>query len=414
MVKHKENKSLEDSLKIIVKQKPFIIIFFLLMFFIVFPTLSLYFIDGSLLKKAFFFSLFFIFLLLVSDIVFRLIYRLFKGMPYELFPKLDFKNMYVKSHPYIPFVMKSNHKSESSGQANYPLHKGKFNFVQLTTNNMGFFNGTKGDKDIIIPKPQNLYRVICIGASTTGNYIEENGQVFSYPLELEKILQSKISGPLEVNNCGQGGYNSADILVRYALQVIEFQPDVIVLYHAYNDITPYLTKNFKSDYSHVRSNLAMNYWKFYLASKIPFIPIKFLNFLINQWVPSSVRSHLLSQVTTGTFDDSLDFSLGLKTYKRNIQHIIDLSQKNGVEVILSTYCHFIHDEIKEVKLNLLYDKIVKEENNVMFELARINKLKLVDNYSLIPQDEKYFVDSVHFSPAGMKLLAKNIADVICR
>ena len=48
----------------------------------------------------------------------------------------------------------------------------------------------------------------------------------------------------------------------------------------------------------------------------------------------------------------------------------------------------------------------------MFDLARINKLKLVDNYSLIPQDKKYFVDSVHFSPAGMQLVAKNIADVM--
>lgn len=310
--------------------------------------------------------------------------------------------------------MKSNYKSEISQQAEYPLHKGKFNYVQLTTNNMGFFDGPKGNRDIIIPKPKNTRRVICIGASTTGNYIEDDGDVFSYPLELEKKLQSQMSGTIEVNNCGQGGYNSADILVRYALQIIDFQPDIIILYHAYNDITPYLTKDFNSDYSHVRTNLGMNYWRFYLASKIPFIPVKFINFLINQWMPSDVRSHLLAQVTTGVFDDTLDFTLGLKTYKRNIQHIIDLSKKNKIEVVLSTYCHFIHHKIKGEKLNLLYDKIVKEENKIMMDLARTNQLKLVDNYSLVPQDEKYFVDSVHFSPEGMKLVAKNIAEVMCR
>lgn len=412
MVKHKEQKTLVENLKNKVKYNPFFTIFFLLSIYIILPTLTIYSIDGSLLKKTMLFSVIFIFLLLVSDVLFRAIYRILKGMPYELFPKLNFKNMYVKSHPYIPFVMKSNHKSESVGQADYPLHKGKFNFVQLITNNMGFFNGLKGDRDIAIPKLQSMKRVICLGASTTGNYIEENGEVFSYPLELEKLLQSKMSGNVEVNNCGQGGYNSADILVRYALQIIDCQPDIIVLYHAYNDIKPYLTKDFKSDYSHVCSNLGLNYWKFNLASKIPFIPIKFINCLVNQWIPISSRSHLLAQVTTGIYDDTLDFSIGLKTYKRNIQHIIDLSQRNGIEVILSTYCHFMHDEIKGEKLNLLYDKIVKEENKVMLDLARINKLKLVDNYSLIPQDKKYFVDSVHFSPAGMKLVAQNIADVI--
>ena len=142
----------------------------------------------------------------------------------------------------------------------------------------------------------------------------------------------------------------------------------------------------------------MNYWKFYLASKIPFFPIKFVNFLIHKWIPSSVREHLLAQVTIGTFDKDLDYTIGLKTYKRNIQHIIDLSKKNRIEVILSTYCHFIHDKIKDEKLNLLYDKIVKEENKVMIDLAQSNKLKLVDNYSLVPQNEKYFVDSIHFSP----------------
>ena len=414
MVKPKKNVPLDDLLINIVKKNPVPTVFFLLIIFILFPILIVDQMEGNLLKKIILFTGFFTFLLLASDIVFRFIYRLLKGMPYKLFPRPNFEKLYVKSHPYIPYVMKSNHKSEVSAQADYPLHKGKFNFVELTTNNMGFFDGTKGNRDIIVPKPKNIKRVICMGASTTGNYIEANGKVFSYPLELEKILQAKNSNKIEVNNCGQGGYNSADILVRYALQIIDFQPDIIVLYHAYNDITPYLTKNFKSDYSHARSNLAMNYWKFYLASKIPSFSIKFVNFLINKWMPSSVRDHLLAQVTTGTFDEDLDFTIGLKTYKRNIQHIIDLSKKNKIEVILSTYCHFIHDKIKEEKINLLYDKIVKEENKVMIDLAQANKLKLVDNYSLVPQNEKYFVDSVHFSPEGMKLVAKNIAEVISK
>ena len=43
--------------------------------------------------------------------------------------------------------------------------------------------------------------------------------------ELEKLQKKKIK-KFEVHNCGQGGYNSADILV-HALQIVDFQPDII-------------------------------------------------------------------------------------------------------------------------------------------------------------------------------------------
>ena len=37
---------------------------------------------------------------------------------------------------------------------------------------------------------------------------------------------------------------------------------------------------------------------------------------------------------------------------------------------------------------------------------------LVDNAVLVPDDERYFVDSVHFTPEGMKMIAGNIAEAV--
>lgn len=45
----------------------------------------------------------------------------------------------------------------------------------------------------------------------------------------------------------------------------------------------------------------------------------------------------------------------------------------------------------------------------MRELANKNNLTLVDNAALVPQDEEFFVDSIHFTPEGMRLIANNIA-----
>jgi lysophospholipase L1-like esterase len=387
-------------------------ILWVLSIFIIVPALLAFTWGGSIANMAILFAVLVVTLLLSVEILFRLGYRFMKGQIYHSFPRLNFNKIYVKPHPYIPFVMKRNFKTETAGPANYPLHKGRFSFGQYNTNNIGFVNGVKGDRDVATPKPEGLYRINCIGASTTGNYIVDNGHVFSFPLELEKLLKSTMATPVEVNNCGQGGYNSADIMVRFALQVIDTQPDIVVIYHAYNDIRAYLTAGFESDYSHVRCNLGENYWKFALAARIPYIPLKFLNFSVNQWLPANIRNSLLDQVTIGNFDTRLDLSIGLSTYQRNLQHIIDICQSNGIQVILSTYCHFLHDAIKEEPLHLLYADAVNEENKIMRRLAHKNGIKLVDNAVLVPDEERYFVDSVHFTPDGMQLVAKNIANVI--
>ena len=83
-----------------------------------------------------------------------------------------------------------------------------------------------------------------------------NEEIYSYPLELEKILKSKKNKNIEVNNCGSGGYTSSDLLVRTLLQNLDTDPDIIIFYHAYNDIKSYLTPGYSSDYSIVEKILA--------------------------------------------------------------------------------------------------------------------------------------------------------------
>lgn len=387
-------------------------IVWVLSIFIALPALLALAYGDDIRSRAETFVVLAIALLVGAEVLFRLGYRFYAGSPYQPFARLSFENIFVEPHPYFPFINKRNFTIEKGGPALYPLHLGRFFIGQCTTTNLGFINGPTGNRDIVTPKPDGLLRINCIGASTTGNYIEFNGQAFSYPMELENILKSTLAMPVEVNNCGQGGYNSADIMVRFALQVMDTQPDIVVIYHAYNDIRAYLTPEFESDYSHARRNLGESYWKFALAAKIPYIPIKFLNFLVNQWLPCNIRNSLLSQVAKGEFDPSLDPSTGLRTYQRNLQHIIDLCRCNGIQVVLSTYCHFLYDAIKDESVHQLYGRIVKEENEIMRRLADRNNLKLVDNAVLVPPEERYFVDSIHFTPEGMRLIASNIAEAI--
>ena len=188
-----------------------------------------------------------------------------KELIIKLIKKLPFEKFYVEPHPYLPYIYKRNFSTAPSEKYNYPLSSNFFS-AELKTNNFGFYNGSDGTRDIELPKPKNLFRINCIGGSTTANYIFDGKKNYSYPMELENILKTKNSN-VEVNNCGTGGYNSADILIRFLLQTIETKPDLIIIYHAYNDIKSYLTKNFQSDYSHSRKNLGEEYQNLELIPK---------------------------------------------------------------------------------------------------------------------------------------------------
>jgi hypothetical protein len=137
-------------------------------------------------------------LLILVEISFRFLYFLIKRERYIPQKRAKAKNLYAKPHPYIPYVNKPNFKIRGNVNTNYPLNKGKFTHSKLTTNNMGFANGPNGDRDVTADKPEHVYRINCLGASTTGNYISIGNKNYSYPLELEKLLNESCSRKLKL------------------------------------------------------------------------------------------------------------------------------------------------------------------------------------------------------------------------
>ena len=376
------------------------------LFFLIFPTFLIVFYELSLKE----FLILLVGILLFLEVFFNFVFRLINGHKYKSPKKVPFKDLHIEPHPYIPYIYKRNFKSPPAEETRYPLHRGEFSTCDLRTNNFKFFNGPGGNRDIVVPKPKDLFRITCIGASTTQNYISFNNKNYSYPMELENILKKKLKKNLEVNNCGQGGYTSADILIRFLLQIVDTEPDALIIYHGHADVKSYLTPNFESDYSHSRQNLSENYWKLNLGSKIPKTPLNFLNYLTSHWFPYNTRLSLNELVHKKSINEKTNYFPGLKSYERNLQHIIDVCKSNKIEVILSTYCHFLYDEVKNVSIHKLYGEIIAEENKIMKKLSVKNSLKLIDNASLIPKEKKYFVDTVHFTHEGMSMLASNISE----
>lgn len=370
----------------------------------------------SAIRSSIVWILYNLILILILELAFQLIIKIYTGSFYQEVEKIKFKELFIETHPFLTYVNKRNFNSKKTGKAQYPLHaEAGYSYPPVRTNNFRHSDGTSGDRPIIIPKPKDLIRILCLGASTTGNYISQNGSSYSYPLELESYLQRRFPGQqIIVHNCGQGGWTSAEILINFLLNLKDTEPDLVVIYHAYNDLPISLTPAFVSDYSHARRNLGDCYYKYRIASLIPMFPLGIYNLAIQTLFPFiNPRAGVLGAVARNKVDLNGNFN-GLGTYRRNLEYIVKICLADGIDVVLSTFAHFLYDEIKDSPIHLKYRTGVSLENESVRQMATQYKIPMVDNAHLIPQNTKYFVDSAHFTPEGMRLLAENIGDEVAR
>lgn len=100
------------------------------------------------------------------------------------------------------------------------------------TNRFGFY-----EEEVTLPKPQNVFRIVCVGGSTT----EEGPAVdMTYPARLEVLLNAAYSGKalprIDVLNCGISGINSERMLQRLE-DYLALEPDLVLYCEGINDFT---------------------------------------------------------------------------------------------------------------------------------------------------------------------------------
>lgn len=105
-------------------------------------------------------------------------------------------------------------------------YMGQFINSVFWTNSLGF-----RDREISIPKPKDVIRIICIGGSTT---VEGPHNELTYPKLLEKRLREHFKTEnVEVINCGVDGMAIVGELERMP-DWIHLEPDLIIHYNIIN------------------------------------------------------------------------------------------------------------------------------------------------------------------------------------
>ena len=346
-------------------------------------------------------------IIIFLELIFNILYYFKNKKRYVKSKKILFSKIHYEPHPYLPFILKKKFQNSGEVEINYPLKK-KYKLIspKLTSNNLGYYNGEYGNKDIE-KKNKEKIRVNCIGGSTTMNYLKDNETNTSYPLQLQKKLDTFDKDKFEVNNFGQGLYNSTDVLIRFLTSTIYTKPDIIVLYIGYNDIRSYLSNNFQTDYSHSRKNLHFSKLQKFLNFIAYDFKLNFVNYILCKLTIYNIKETLTSEISKGEFHLENDPSKGLKIFSQNIESIISTCKNKKIRLIMSSFCHYLYSDVGDNNLHTKFGEIVKKENEILEYLAKKNDIEFVDNDNLIEKNNDLFVDTIHFSKEGMNMIAEN-------
>jgi len=214
----------------------------------------------------------------------------------------------------------------------------------------------------------------------------------------------------EVYNCGIGGWVSADIMINFLLNILPTNPDYVVLYHGICDLHLYLMSDFARDYSHGRYNFGEVIPRIKRAYYWPKIPgwTSYEYWKDKNFGTGNVRNDVLKRTKKERPDLSRLYR-DLKVEKDILRNILVVCQYHGIKCILASYAfyHYRDDDMTK-KMG----EGVSIENRHIRALADEFNLPFVDIDGLVPKEDKYFLDWVHLTPAGMKIMAEKLAEEI--
>jgi lysophospholipase L1-like esterase len=262
-----------------------------------------------------------------------------------------------------------------------------------------------------IPKPPDVYRIICMGGSTT----EGRGDG-GYPAVLGQLLQKKFPDKkIEVLNAGCFFYTTQHCIIYYLTYIQELEPDLLIMFEAQNDLIAsctmpiFASSPFRRDYGHFYGALAQLRY-----------PESFEKFL-----SAFFYADLLAPALTPTA--FTDFK-SQHSFRRNLETFIKNSRGNGVALILANQAHCFstadgadttekHTNILRFMLALPVDeKHYADEqswhagmelfNRIAQQTADKFNVPFVDQAAVFKNKQQLFRDEVHLVPEGTALLAR--------
>lgn len=290
------------------------------------------------------------------------------------------------------------------------LHYTNSRGEEFRINSKGFV----GPEFDAVPGP-GVYRIIGLGDSctfTTGFW------QLGYPSQLERLLnEGGTSRRFEVINAGIEGYNSTFALGRIRDELLQYRPQMIIIYIGWND----LMKNDPANAARVDE-----YRWLATALDASYLVKAYKKLLYVNLRPLIMRPATTEAPEGGRAFD--DFVPG--QYRSNLEEMIRLLREHGVGVMLVTLPTVVQpgmtaDELQ--RANVFFPHFAgaygvprllslhRAYNRTIVDVGRQQSVEVVDlahMFEPIPDKPRYFWDTMHPNGKGNALIAQALRDRI--
>ena len=270
--------------------------------------------------------------------------------------------------------------------------------------------------ELELPKPAGRRRVAFLGGSTTF-CAEASDNARTWPERVGRGLAEAFPGvDLDFVNAGVGGYSIAQSLVNLEVRVAPTDPDVIVIYHATNDMSSG-TRTLAEAAGLIAAGEQDPSW---LAGHS-----LAWNLVEKNW--RAWRRGGGGGTQGATLDD--DPTPHAEAFRARLTGLVRAAQRQAPVVVLVTFAHKARRDQDPAAQraacasSLYYMPYMSIEgllagfeayNAVIRQVAADTGALLVEGEGRIPGDDEHFADSVHLTDAGCALQAERVLDVLTR
>lgn len=293
--------------------------------------------------------------------------------------------------------------------------------------------GFRGE-DIELAKPAGSFRIFYLGGSTV--FCARAEWEDSHPRILEKKLRAHYPDRrIEVQNAAMEWHSTQHSLVKLQTKVEDFQPNLVILYHAMNDLyrslshPRYSLGAYRRDYSHFYGPLE-GMVNAYRSSRVP---IKLVSLsgayshlerhLLTKWFSDFRRREMASFVDVNQWES-------LESYERNLRNIAGYLSRKGVGLVLASQPYLYkakpnpqEESQMEIPARILIvdgrrismESIVRGMemfNDTSRRIADELGVDYIDLEGIVPKETSYFYDGIHYTTKGNALVGGRMAEFL--
>ena len=255
-------------------------------------------------------------------------------------------------------------------------------------------------KEITIPKPKNVYRILFLGDSCTQQ---------GYPDIVETFLNAKhdnYSKRFESITLAIAGYSSYQGRILAELYGSEFEPDLVIVYYGWNDHWLALGSIDSEKVLYLQEKP----WE--KISNIIYKKVRLLQ---------AIKKLIVSVKRIDSNKPIDEVRVPPDQYSKNLLKIIKIFDNKNIPIVLITaptshYRLGVPDYLVEIKAIANKQSIIemhKMYNQIVREIARNYGVLILDLESEFDENENiqeiFSTDGIHFTSRGLALVAKQVA-----